>query len=168
VAEASHRAPDASSSGPWLTSGHEAHHSDATESDADAVAQLLADMGYPTSAEAAAAHIARFAGDSGSRLQIAEDNAEGVVGLVATHIVPRLDDDGFSCRITDIVVSAAHRRSGIGSTLMTAAEQEARRAGAPRIDLSSGEWRADTRAFYTSHGFETCARALTKRLSPQP
>jgi ribosomal protein S18 acetylase RimI-like enzyme len=136
---------------------------DAIRSDADAVADLLADLGYPTSAAAAAAHIARFAGDPASRLQVAVKNDEGLVGLVATHIVPRLDDDRFTCRITDIVVSAAYRRCGIGSSLMTAAEQEARRAGARRLDLSSGDSRDDAHAFYTSHGFETTARAFTKR-----
>jgi GNAT superfamily N-acetyltransferase len=138
---------------------------DAAARDADAVGRLLADLGYPTSAQAAAARIASFAGNPASRLQVAESSEEGVVGLVATHIVPRLDDDAFTCRITDIVVSAGYRRSGLGSALMAAAEQEARRAGAPRLDLSSGDWRADAHAFYASHGFETRARAFTKRLS---
>jgi GNAT superfamily N-acetyltransferase len=141
---------------------------DATASDAVAVARLLADMGYPTSAEAAAGHVARFAGNHASRLQVADASAGGVVGLVATHVVPRLDDDAFTCRITDIVVSVAHRRFGIGSALMAAAEREARGAGAPRLDLSSGEWRADAHAFYARHGFETRARAFTKRLSAEP
>jgi GNAT superfamily N-acetyltransferase len=140
---------------------------DASAGDATAVARLLAEMGYPTTPEAAAAHIGRFAGDHTSRLQVADLRAEQVVGLVATHIVPRLDDDAFTCRVTDIVVSAVHRRSGIGSALMAAAEQEARRAGAPRLDLSSGDWRAAAHAFYTRHGFETRARSFTKRLSPQ-
>jgi GNAT superfamily N-acetyltransferase len=75
-------------------------------------------------------------GDAASRLQVADLSAGVVVGLVATHIVPRLDDDALANRITDVVVSAVHRRSGIGSALMAAAEQEARRAGAPRLDLS--------------------------------
>jgi GNAT superfamily N-acetyltransferase len=141
---------------------------DATAGDAGTVARLLAEMGYPASAEAATAHIARFAGDHASRLQVAELSAEGVVGLVATHIVPRLDDDTLTCRITDIVVSAVHRRSGIGSALLAAAEQEARRAGAPRLDLSSGEWRADAHAFYARHGFDSRARAFTKRLPSEP
>jgi GNAT superfamily N-acetyltransferase len=82
--------------------------------------------------------------------------------------VPRFDDDAMANRITDVVVSAVRRRSGIGSALMAAAEQEARRAGAPRLDLSSGEWRADAHAFYTRHGFETRARAFTKRLPGEP
>jgi len=139
---------------------------DATQSDADDVARLLGDMGYPTSADAAMAHITRFANDPASRLQVAEDEKEGIVGLLGTHIVPRLDDDAVSCRITDLVVSPIHRRAGVGSILIAVAEQEARRAGAPRLDLSSGEWRADARAFYESRGFETRARAFTKRLWP--
>jgi GNAT superfamily N-acetyltransferase len=140
---------------------------DATQNDADTVAQLLGDMAYPTSARSAMAHIARFTHDPASRLQVAEDDREGLVGLLATHIVPRLDSDGLTCRITDLVVAVAQRRSGIGSALVRAAEAEARRAGAPRLDLSSGEWRADARAFYESRGFETHARAFTKRLSPR-
>ena len=140
---------------------------DSAQTDADGVAALLADMGYPTSAEAAAAHIARYRDDPASRLQVA-DTANGLVGLVATHIVPRLDDDRFSCRITDIVVSASCRRSGIGSALMAAAEAEARRHGATRLDLSSGEWRADAYAFYARMGFETPSRGFTKRLVHPP
>jgi len=115
---------------------------DATEGDADAVAALLADLGYPTSRDAAAARVARFACEPASRLQVA-DSADGVVGLVATHMIPRLDDDRCSCRITDLVVAASHRRRGVGSALIAAAEREARRSGVPRLDLSSGEWRED-------------------------
>lgn len=140
---------------------------DATQADADGVAALLADLGYAASTEAAAAHVARFANEPASRLQVA-DTAHGLVGLVATHIVPRLDDDRFSCRITDVVVSASHRRSGIGSALISAAEDEARRTGVPRLDLSSGEWRTDAYAFYTRLGFETRSRGFTKRLAHQP
>ncbi len=137
---------------------------DATQADADGVAALLADLGYPTTTEAAAARIARFSSEPASRLQVA-DTPNRLVGLVATHIVPRLDDDRVSCRITDIVVSASHRRSGIGSALIAAAEDEARRTGAPRLDLSSGEWRTDAFAFYTRLGFEMRSRGFTKRLA---
>jgi N-acetylglutamate synthase-like GNAT family acetyltransferase len=139
---------------------------DATQADAGGIAALLADLGYPASDEAAAPHIARFASEPASRLQVA-DSPGGLVGLVATHIVPRLDGDRWSCRITDIVVSPSHRRSGVGSALVAAAQDEAHRAGAPRLDLSSGEWRADARAFYARLGFETRSRGFTKRLAQQ-
>ena len=136
---------------------------DATPSDAAAVAALLDELGYPASAEAAARRMARFTEDEASRLQVAE-TADGVVGLVATHILPRLEDDGPSCRLTGIVVSADCRRGGVGSALVAAAEAEARSRGAFRLDLSSGEWREDAHAFYLRVGFEMRARAFTKWL----
>jgi GNAT superfamily N-acetyltransferase len=108
-----------------MTAAMELTIRDATPADADGVAALLGDMGYPTSSGAAAAGVARFASEPASRLQVA-DTGTGLVGLVATHVVPRLDDDRLSCRITDIVVAASHRRTGIGSALIAAAEEEAR------------------------------------------
>jgi GNAT superfamily N-acetyltransferase len=137
---------------------------DAIEDDAVGVATLLAELGYPSSPQQARAHIRRFAQAPASRLQVA-DTERALVGLVATHIVPRLDADERSCRITDIVVLASQRRVGVGSALISAAEQEAGRHRAPRLDLSSGDWRADAHAFYLRLGFETRSRAFTKRLA---
>ena len=136
---------------------------DATPADADAVAGLLGELGYPCSASAAEDQLRRFTAQPRSRVQLAEV-AGRVVGLVATHVVPRLDGDGPSCRITDLVVSQATRRSGIGTALVAAAEREARRQAAPRLDLSSGEWRADAHAFYDRLGFDAVSRGFTKRL----
>jgi GNAT superfamily N-acetyltransferase len=135
--------------------------------DAEAVASLLTEMGYATSTEAAEGHIDRFARGSTSGLQVAELGPE-VVGLVATHLVPRMDDDAWSCRITDLVVSNAHRRSGIGSALLSAAEDHARSHGARRLDLSSGDWRQEAHAFYTNTGFMSHSRGFTKRLVEPP
>jgi ribosomal protein S18 acetylase RimI-like enzyme len=137
---------------------------DAIAPDAEEVAALLDDLGYPATAESAAGHIERFAGMPGSRLQVAV-SAGMLLGLVATHVVPRMDDDRISCCITDLVVRRSTRRSGVGSALLAAAEAEARRAGAPRIDLSSREWRDDAHAFYVATGFETRSRSFTKRLA---
>jgi len=136
---------------------------DARPDDAQEVALLLRELGYPSASDAAARHIRRFVGDPASRLLVAE-GTDGLLGLVATHIVPRLDDDEITCRITDLVVRASHRRSGIGTRLLEAAANHARAAGAPRLDLSSGEWRAEARAFYLAHGFQPRSRGFTKKL----
>jgi N-acetylglutamate synthase-like GNAT family acetyltransferase len=136
---------------------------DAIASDADCVAALLDSLGYPATSRAAADHIERFSEHPDSRLQVA-DSAAGLLGLVATHFVPRMDDDQISCRITDLVVHPSARRAGIGAALLAAAEAEARRARAPRLDLSSGDWRDDAAAFYAAMGFETRSRGFTKRL----
>lgn len=139
----------------------------ASSADVTVVASLLKEMGYPTTDQAAAAHIDRFTTDPGSRLQLAE--ADGVVvGLVATHLVPRMDDDAFTCRVTDLVVSTTSRRGGVGTALLAAAEDHAQAAGAPRLDLSSGDWREQAHAFYLAAGFERRSSSFVKKLITAP
>ena len=87
-----------------------------------------------------------------------------VAGLIATHLVPRIEEDAPSCRVIGIVVAARHRRSGVATALLAAAEAEARAHGSRRLDLSSGDWRADAHAFYERLGFERRAQAFIKRL----
>jgi GNAT superfamily N-acetyltransferase len=87
-----------------------------------------------------------------------------VAGLIATHLVPRIEDDAPSCRVIAIVVAPRHRRAGVASALMAAAEAEALAHGSRRLDLSSCDWRADAHAFYERSGFERRAQAFIKRL----
>ena len=131
--------------------------------DAERVSALLGELDYPSTDEAARRHIQRFIDDPASRLVIA-DSTGIVIGLIATHIVPRLDSDERTCRITDIVVLVSHRRRGVATRLLEAACDHAIAAGAPRLDLSSGEWRAEAHGFYHAHGFESRSRGFTKRL----
>ena len=124
-----------------------------------AVAALLDELGYPAPAPAVAARLTRFAADPLSRAIVAEAGGE-VAGLIAT----RIEDDAPSCRVIAIVVAARHRRGGVASALLAAAETEARAHGSRRLDLSSGDWRADAHAFYERCGFERRAHAFIKRL----
>jgi GNAT superfamily N-acetyltransferase len=105
----------------------------------------------------------RVAADPLSRVVVAEVAGE-VAGLIATHVVPRIEDDAPSCRVVAIVVAQRHRRAGVASALMAAAEAHARAHGSHRLDLSSGDWRADAHAFYERCGFERRAEAFIKRL----
>jgi len=137
---------------------------DATVADAGAVAALLAELGYPCPRELAAERLEHFEADVGSRIQLAEVDGD-VAGLVATHVVPRLDGELRSCRIVDLVVAERRRRRGVGTALLRAGEAEARRRGCSRLDLSSGNWREDAHAFYERMGFESQARSFVKRLA---
>ena len=103
-------------------------------------------------------------GEQGRTPLLVATLGEEVVGLIATCLVPRMDEDRLSCRITDLVVAARHRRQGIGSALLRAAATRARSAGAGRLDLSTGDARSDAHAFYERLAFSDNARALTRRL----
>lgn len=128
------------------------------------MAALLGELGYPATAELAGELPATFAADPYSRVQLAVVGGE-IAGLVATHVVPRLDADRRSCRIVDLVVAERHRRRGIATELVAAAEADSHRQSAARLDLSSGDWREDAHAFYQSAGFQLNARSFVKRLA---
>ena len=136
---------------------------DAVLSDAVVTAMLITELGYPASVDFATERLANFKADPFSRVQVAERDGE-VVGLVATHVVPRLDTEIGSCRVVDIVVAPSQRRNGVGTALIRAAEAEARRQQCQRLDLSSGDWREAAHAFYEMLGFETQSRGFVKRL----
>jgi N-acetylglutamate synthase-like GNAT family acetyltransferase len=137
---------------------------DAVPSDAAVTAMLITELGYPASVEFATERLAHFTVDLFSRVQVAERDDGEVVGLVATHVVPGLDNEIASCRVVDIVVAPSERRNGVGTALICAAEAEARRQQCQRLDLSSGDWREDAHAFNERLGFETQSRGFVKRL----
>jgi ribosomal protein S18 acetylase RimI-like enzyme len=58
-----------------------------------------------------------------------------VVGMVTLQLVVSTAEGGRSGLLEDLVVSSAFRRNGIGSALLRAAVEWARREGATRIQL---------------------------------
>ena len=141
---------------------------DAEPGDARGVAVLLTVLGYPTTEDEAREHIERFSDEPASRLQVAiEKDGDEPIGLVATHLTPRLNRELRTCRVTEVVVDPSWRRAGVGRRLLAAAEDEARVRGADLIDLTSGDWREDAHDFYPEAGFERVGVGYSRRLSPR-
>jgi GNAT superfamily N-acetyltransferase len=139
---------------------------DAEPGDAAAIADLLDVLGYPAMEDEARGHIERFSADPASRLQVAVDEDDRPVGLVATHLIPRLNRELRTCRVTELVVDPSWRRAGVGRALITAAEDEARLRGATLVDLTSGDWREEAHGFYPEAGFERVGVGYLRRLGP--
>ncbi len=74
-----------------------------------------------------------------------------VVGMVTLCVYRTLT--GPKAYLDHLVVAPAHRRRGIGRALVRHAAEQARAAGAPRIDLTAGEQKQAGRALYESLGF---------------
>jgi len=136
---------------------------EAREDDATAVAELLGELGYPTSAAQAAERIEKIAADPSTSLLVAEADSE-LAGFGALHVQNLVERDEPGCEVAGLVVGERFRRSGIGDRLMQALEDEARRRGGTVMVLNTAHRRADAHAFYEALGYEHTGRRYAKDL----
>ena len=137
---------------------------DARAEDAEALAALIGQLGYPTSAEAVGRRVARLNASDADRVVVAESDGE-VVGLASLHESLSVEYDEPAAKLSAIVVDERHRRRGIGEALAAEMEAEARRRGCCLIFLTTAERRADAHAFYRRIGFEETGRRFAKLLA---
>ena len=131
--------------------------------DADDVAALLAELGYPCTQDEAADRIAAVQGDDRQALVLAR--CEGrVCGLLALDFMYYLPLGAQSCRITALVVAADSQRRGLGRQLLREAERRARVAGCARLELTSAAHRHEAHAFYRACGFAESSLRFAKAL----
>ncbi len=90
---------------------------DAHPDDADALAQLIGQLGYPTSAAAVTHRLARLIASEADRCVVAAMDGE-VVGLATIHASLTIVDDDPAAKISAIVVDSRFRRRGIGEALV--------------------------------------------------
>lgn len=131
--------------------------------DADDVAALLSEMGYPCDRLEAAQRITAIGDNDRQALVVAR--VDGVVsGLIALDFMYYLPLGTTTCRITALVVSSSARGQGMGRQLLREAERRARAGGAARLELTSGSQRTDAHAFYKACGFGDGTLRFIKRL----
>ena len=135
----------------------------ATDADAEAIATLFTDEGYPAGPSDIRERLSRF--DSNfSTVRVAELGGD-VVGFVAVHVMPRFEHGDRIARILALIVDAGVRERGIGHILMSTAEEVARETGCAFIEITAGRHRPDAQHLYEAVGYETgIATYLRKRL----
>ena len=132
--------------------------------DAAAVAALLTELDYPSSAGQAAERIERIAADPSTWLVVAQVEDE-VAGLAALHVQTLVERDDPGCELAAMVVGERFRRRGVGILLMQAIEEEALSRGCVNLVLNTAHRRADAHAFYEALGYEHTGRRYAKELS---
>ena len=136
----------------------------ATAMDADVIASLLAELGYPTDPAAMPGRLAAIRASGGTVLLAAPDGEEPV-GLVGLHAFPVLHATGSVAYITALVVAARAQGKGAGRALVAAAEAWARAAGCTRLTVTSGEHRSGAHTFYPRVGMPYTGRRYSRALA---
>ena len=136
----------------------------ATLSDSGHIAQLLGELGYPTTVDSIPARLSALAAEQISIALVAE--VDGVpVGVITAHSIASIHDDENVTWITTLAVSSAVRQAGVGRALVEAAERWAQERGCKRISVTTALHRAVAHTFYERLGYEHSGRRYTKKFA---
>jgi ribosomal protein S18 acetylase RimI-like enzyme len=135
----------------------------ASEADAETIAGLFTDEGYPAGPSDIVERLTRFASDH-SRVLVAEHEG-ALLGFIAVHAMPRFEHDDRILRVLALVVDAGARERGVGRALMAEAERIGAELHAAFIEITAGHHRPEARRLYESLGYDgSVAAYLRKKL----
>ena len=115
----------------------------------------------PAGIEATRQILTDIAGQPARQLLVAEVDGGWVAGTADVVVVTNLTHRGRPWAIVEnVVVSAAHRRRGIGRALMQEAIAHARAQGCYKVQLLSAKHRDEAHEFYRSLGLVAVAEGF--------
>jgi RimJ/RimL family protein N-acetyltransferase len=127
--------------------------------DADRIAALLTQLGYPDDRDDAAARLLAWTAEPAGEVLVSEAGGE-VAGFAAVHRIPYFERPGAFARVVALSVDAAHRRAGVGRGLMAAVEAWGAAHGCVDVEVTSLRSRDAAHRFYTALGYEDrCAES---------
>ena len=120
--------------------------------DAEALADLMTQLGYPSTPQDLATRLLDLAGDASYHVLVAELDGT-VVGCAAGQLALGLERSGAFLRVIALVVDEAHLTRGVGGRLLAAIEDWGRGRGADASSLTSAHRRKAAHGFYESRGY---------------
>ena len=136
---------------------------DAGPTDAEAIANLLTQLGYSADPGRVPARLERLA-IVGDRVVVAEADGK-VAGLAHLQVTPTIEHDRPVAKIGALVVEESRRGTGVGRALVDALEVEARGRGCRTLFLTTAERRDDAHLFYERVGLAHTGRRYSRTLS---
>lgn len=121
--------------------------------DAERIAALATQLGYPSSPEQVRKRLRGIQHDGEHAVFVTELPKAGVIAWVHV-LVSKVVESDPEAEIGGLVVDEAHRRSGAGRHLMERAEEWSRTKGLKSVYLRSNVIRKDAHAFYLILGYE--------------
>ena len=140
---------------------------DAKLSDAPELAVLMCELGYETKRAEMETRLKLILSDPAYKTFVAIMDRR-VCGMIATLTYPSYEHDDLSGRIVALVVTKRRRRSGVGRTLLAAAEKDFAKRKITRVSLTTRFTREDAHQFYGALGYSRTGFRFGKNLSTPP
>jgi GNAT superfamily N-acetyltransferase len=136
----------------------------AKKNDAAAVADLLTQLGYPTSAKEMSKRFMSILADRnfGTFVAVSDGRICGMIGLNICRSYEHNDRGG---RILGLVIDRSFRRLGIARNLIERAEEFFRENKINRVAVNTHVKRKDAHKFYAALGFTRNGFRFVKELS---
>ena len=133
--------------------------------DAPALSALMCELGYDTTATEMRRRLRSIFSDACLCTFVAEINDQ-LWGMIGTLIHASHEHNDFTGRITALVVSREHRRSGVGRALVAAAEKDFVEKRVTRVSLTTRFTREQAHRFYQAMGYSRTGFRFAKQLLP--
>lgn len=130
--------------------------------DAATLADLIQQLGYPVSDEECLKRIARYT--LPHYLLLVAEREQMVVGYISLHVYDVIHLPAPEGRITSFCVAEKLRGSGVGNTLLRAAEDYFKEKGCYKIVLNSNLKRPETHQYYLNRGYQFTSKHFAKFL----
>ncbi|MBN8576659.1 MAG: GNAT family N-acetyltransferase [Cytophagales bacterium] len=135
---------------------------EATTHHAQAITQLLMQMGHPGELESVTDRITANQ-LPGYKIFVAAVNQK-IAGVLVTHTYTYLHAAGLFGRIMTFCVDEAVRGTGVGTQLLTHAEKYLASEGCVKVELNCNNRRLETHQYYKNRGYDQTSLHFVKKL----
>lgn len=132
----------------------------ARRGDADALAALLVELGYPGATDQATVHW--VISHPEIEVIVAGDSSDRAIGMISFSHRPQLRARGRIARIEELVVTESWRRRGVGRELVKKVVERARVLSVKQLELVTHAGGAAPRGFFEACGFAVSDSALLR------
>lgn len=125
----------------------------ARKSDAERIAELCGQLGYPSTAAQIAQRMRRIKPEGQHAVLVAESPEGKVIGWLHVSVEPLLEVE-LRAEVNGLVVADEERSRGAGALLLQSAEEWARQRGCKNMSVRSNVVRERAHQFYLRNGYE--------------
>jgi GNAT superfamily N-acetyltransferase len=125
----------------------------AKQVDAERIAELSGQLGYPTTKKQMASRLKRALRSKDGACFVADATEDGVIGWIHVSVTPLLEVQRRA-EVNGLVVDEKARSEGAGRKLLEAGEKWARRMRCTGMSVRSNVLRERAHGFYLREGYE--------------